>query len=369
MGRDAGQPGAVHELLKIAATRAEIDPTVTIVSGVPASTIDLDGISVPGRNFSDLTYLQRMYDAGAAPYFDVLAMQGYGLWSGPTDRRMNPRVINFSRPRFVRDVMVRNGDAAKPIWISEMNWNAVPDEIADKRYGQVTLEQQAAYLPMAYDRLQREWPWLGVANTWFLKRATDEWEQQGQPQAYFRLLTADFQPEPVYTAMQKYTASMVPTLYKGYHQEDHWALQYGGVWETVADADAVAGQVKRTEDPQAELAFDMQGSDLILVAPRGPGMGRWIVEIDGRERARLSLDAPTSSPPNVKPSPQPAGRSAASRRPAARGGCRWSDRRCGGSGRLHRPEPQFGVGQWVVLPGDADLHDGDRLHFLSMAGE
>ena len=117
---------------------------------------------MPGRNFSDLTYLQRMYDAGAAPYFDVLAMQGYGLWSGPTDRRMNPRVINFSRPRFVRDVMVRNGDAAKSIWISEMNWNAVPDEIADKRYGQVTPEQQAAYLPMAYDRLQREWPWLVI---------------------------------------------------------------------------------------------------------------------------------------------------------------------------------------------------------------
>ncbi len=40
----------------------------------------------------------------------------------------------------------------------------------------------------------------------------------------------------------------------------------------------------------------MQGSDLILVAPRGPGMGRWIVEIDGRERARLSLDAPTEQP-------------------------------------------------------------------------
>ena len=290
-------PERYTELLKIAATRGrEIDPTVTIVSGALASTIDLDGVSVPGRNFSDLTYLQRMYDAGAATYFDVLAMQGYGLWSGPTDRRMNPRVINFSRPRFVRDVMVRNGDAAKSIWISEMNWNAVPDEIADKRYGQVTPEQQAAYLPMAYDRLQREWPWLGVANTWFLKRATDEWEQQGQPQAYFRLLTADFQPEPVYTAMQKYTASMIPTLYKGYRQEDHWALQYDGVWETVDDADAVAGQVKRTEDPRAELAFDMQGSDLILVAPRGPGMGRWIVEIDGRERARLSLDAPTEQP-------------------------------------------------------------------------
>ncbi|MEI2689676.1 MAG: hypothetical protein V9H69_08165 [Anaerolineae bacterium] len=161
-------------LLKVGAERARVaDPDAVIISGALASTIDLDGIHVPGHNFNDLTFLQRMYDAGAAPYFDVLAMQGYGLWSGPTDRRMNPRVINFSRPRFVRDLMVRNGDAGKAIWISEMNWNAVPDEIPDKRYGQVSLEQQAAYLPLAYQRLQEEWPWLGVANTWYLKRATD----------------------------------------------------------------------------------------------------------------------------------------------------------------------------------------------------
>ena len=296
-GEMAVSPEHYTELLKIAATRArEIDPNVVIISGALASTIDLDGIRVPGRNFNDLTYLQRMYDAGAAPYFDILAMQGYGLWSGPTDRRMNPRVINFSRPRFVRDVMVRNGDASKPIWISEMNWNAVPDEIADKRYGQVTLEQQAAYLPMAYERLQREWPWLGVANTWFLKRATDEWERQGQPQAYFRLLTPDFQPEPVYLAMQQYAAASTPKLYQGFHQEDHWAIQTTGDWQTIADGRASIGQLKKTADPNATLAFDMQGSDLILVAPKGPGLGQWNVEIDGRQRARINLEAPSEQP-------------------------------------------------------------------------
>ncbi len=290
-------PEAYVDLLKVGAERARaVDPDVVIISGALASTIDLDGIHVPGHNFNDLTFLQRMYDAGAAPYFDVLAMQGYGLWSGPTDRRMNPRVINFSRPRFVRDVMVRNGDAAKAIWISEMNWNAVPDEIADKRYGQVTLQQQADYLPMAYQRLQREWPWLGVANTWYLKRATDAWEQNGQPEAYFRLLAPDFTPQPVYDTMKTYTASITPTLYAGNHQEDHWALQYDGVWETVDDTAAELGQFTQTSDPQAVLSFQFQGSDLILVAPKGPGMGRWIVEVDGRERARVNLEASSPAP-------------------------------------------------------------------------
>jgi hypothetical protein len=285
-------PEAYVELLKVGAERVRaVDPDAVIISGALASTIDLDGISVPSHNFNDLTFLQRMYDAGAAPYFDVLAMQGYGLWSGPTDRRMNPRVINFSRPRFVRDVMVRNGDAAKAIWISEMNWNAVPDEIADKRYGQVALQQQADYLPMAYQRLQREWPWLGVANTWYLKRATDAWEQNGQPEAYFRLLAPDFTPQPVYDRIKAYTASITPTLYAGHHQEDHWALNYGGTWETIDDSDAELGQFSQTSDPQAALTYQFQGSDLILVAPKGPGMGRWLVEVDGRERARINLEA------------------------------------------------------------------------------
>ncbi|MCS6842847.1 MAG: hypothetical protein NZ528_00760 [Caldilineales bacterium] len=295
-------PEGYVALLKVGAERARAaDPNVVIISGALASTIDLDGIHVPGHNFNDLTFLQRMYDAGAAPYFDVLAMQGYGLWSGPTDRRMHPRVINFSRPRFVRDVMVRNGDGGKAIWISEMNWNAVPDEIPDKRYGQVTLEQQAEYLVMAYERLQREWPWLGVANVWYLKRATDVWEQNGQPEAYFRLLTPDFQPLPVYRAMQAYTDGLTPTLYRGQHQEDHWALQYSGEWETVADPAARLGSLRRTSDPNARLTFTVQGSDLVLVAPRGPDLGRWTVEVDGRPRGRVDLRARTAQPAQLLP--------------------------------------------------------------------
>ena len=40
-------------------------------------------IAPPGNSLNDLLFLQRMYDAGAAPYFDIMAMQGYGLWQRP----------------------------------------------------------------------------------------------------------------------------------------------------------------------------------------------------------------------------------------------------------------------------------------------
>lgn len=198
-------PEQYTQLLKAGATAARAaNPEIVVIAGALAATIDLDGTTIAGRNFSDLLFLQRMYDAGAAPWFDVMAAQGYGLWSGPTDQRMQPRVMNFGRPQYVRDVMVANGDEAKAIWISEMNWNAAPEDV-EARYGRVTLEQQAAYLPLAYQRIRDEWPWLGVANVWYLKRATDVWEQNRQPEAWFRLLAPDFTPMPVYDALRAYT--------------------------------------------------------------------------------------------------------------------------------------------------------------------
>ncbi len=199
-------PEDYTELLKAGATRARAaDPNVVIIAGALASTIALQPDAPPPANaLNDLLFLQRMYDAGAAPYFDIMAMQDYGLWSGPTDRRMHPRVMNFGRPQFVRDLMVANGDAAKPIWISELGWNAVPDAVADKRFGQVTLEQQARYTPLGYERIRQEWPWLGVANVWYFKRATDEWLRGGRPEAFFRLADPDFTLQPVYHSLRAY---------------------------------------------------------------------------------------------------------------------------------------------------------------------
>jgi hypothetical protein len=208
-GSYAIDPESYVELLKAGAEAARAaDPNVVIIAGALASTINLQPDDPPpGNSLNDLLFLQRMYDAGAAPYFDIMAMQGYGLYSGPTDDRMHPRVINISRHKFVRDLMVKNGDASKPIWIAEMNWNAAPEDV-DPRYGRVTLEQQARYLPLAYQRVIMDWPWIGVANTWYLKRATDQWEQNRQPEAWFRLLAPDFTPQPVYEAIREFTAGL-----------------------------------------------------------------------------------------------------------------------------------------------------------------
>ncbi len=265
-------PEEYVELLKVAYTRAKAaDPNVVILCGALASTIELGP-----RDLNDFIFLQRMYDAGAAPYFDVLAMQGYGLWSGPGDHRMHPRVINFSRPLFLRDLMVKNGDAHKAIWISEMNWNAIPvDHPAPPVYGRYSEEEQARFLVQAYERIQREWPWLGVANVWFLKRATDEWERaDNHPEAFFRLLRADFTPLPAYLAIQNYTKTLQPTLYTGAHIANHWALTYEGPWEET-------GVARRTDAPNARLRFRAEGNEVALLIPLAEPFDGVSLRVDG----------------------------------------------------------------------------------------
>ncbi len=270
----------------------EADPDVVIVSGALAPTVSLHPGPGPALGVSDFVFLQRMYDAGAAACFDVMAVNDYMLWSGPTDRRMRPLNINFSRPIYIRDLMVANGDAAKPLWISEMNANAVPDDppfeiVGWGSYGQVTLEQQARYAVLAYQRAMEEWPWVGVVNFWFFKRPSDA--EQGQAMYYFRMVEPDFTPLPVYEAMREYTANLVPTLYPGVHQEDHWGLAYAGEWETVAsEASSPLGAYRRAEEPGSVLAFVFEGAGVTLLP--GPGRGEIEVSVDGGRPRRLSLD-------------------------------------------------------------------------------
>jgi hypothetical protein len=264
-GEQPVSPEAYTELLKAGYERVKAAcPDCVVISGALAQTIPLGP-----RDLNDFIFLQRMYDAGAVAYFDVLAMQGYGLWSGPTDRRMRPRVLNFSRPLYLREIMVKNGDAAKPLWLTEMNWNAPPADLPDRPYGFVTPEQQARYAVLAYERAQREWPWLGVVNAWFFKRATDA--EREQAMYYFRLVEPDFSPMPVYDALKEATAQPA-TLYPGVHQEDHWALAYEGEWVTREDPAAELGAWRSATSPESTLSFAFEGSDLWLkVGPEAGG--------------------------------------------------------------------------------------------------
>ncbi|MEM7114098.1 MAG: hypothetical protein AAF614_16810 [Chloroflexota bacterium] len=178
-----------------------VNPDIIVLAGAMSPTIALSG-----RDANDLVFMQRMYNAGAGDCFDIASAQGYGLWSGAADQRLRPTVINYPHHMLIRDLMVQNGDAYKPIWISEMAWNVVPDGIAPL-YGQVTEEQQARYGVEAYQRAAADWPWIGNVNYWFFKRPADF--EKDQAWYYFRLLEPDFTPLPAFEAVADYANSDV----------------------------------------------------------------------------------------------------------------------------------------------------------------
>ncbi len=207
-GEQAVNPEDYARLLCLAHDRAkQIDPDVVILAAALAPTVAQDG-----RDLSDLVYFQRMYNAGAGRCFDIASAQGYGLFSGPYDRRLSPLTTNIARHTLMRDIMVNNGDAGKPIWLAEVNWNAVPntpDEIDGVgRYGMVTEEEQARYVPLAYERARREWPWVGLMSVWFFKRPSDA--ERNQSWYYFRMVEPDFTPTPLYGAMKSYIQGRSP---------------------------------------------------------------------------------------------------------------------------------------------------------------
>jgi hypothetical protein len=244
-----------------------VDPDIAVITGALGPTIDLSG-----QNAYDLLYLQRMYQAGAGACFDVLSVQGYGLWSGPTDQRLRQVTINYQRHLWIRDMMVANGDAHKPIWISEAGWNPVPNDpaIADlDRYGRVTMDEAAEWAPLAYERAIEEWPWIGVINWWYFKPADDH--NQGHSFYYFRLVEPDFTPTPVYAALKAYIQQVEPkTLGAGRHD-----LPKPGVTLAVIPAG---------EDDFVIHEFGIQGTGVYLCFT--PGAHLDSVTIDGHHPDR-----------------------------------------------------------------------------------
>ncbi len=204
-GNEPVDPVAATELLRVGYRRVKnADPAAVILAPALAPTI-AEGPDA----LNELAFLQRMYETGAAAYFDIGSVQAYGLRSGPDDRRLGAGDVNFSRAILFREVMVRNGDAAKPIWASEVGWNAPPPSAQGPfPWGRVSDEQQARYTVRAFERARQEWPWMGVMNVWYLKRADDR--EMGTVFAGFRLLDPDFTPRPVYRALQTYGRGRSP---------------------------------------------------------------------------------------------------------------------------------------------------------------
>ncbi len=250
-------PGGYVDLLAVGATAARAAcADVVIVSAALAQTTEPGG-----RNMDDLAYLQALYDAEWSPHFDVLAAQAFGLWTGPTDHRASRDRANFPRVTLSRDVMVRNGDAHKAVWITEFGWNSVP-EGRDAPYGRVSEEVRARYTLEAYERIADEWPWVGASFLWFLRRPTFEWHER--PEGWFRLVDPDWTESPSMAAIRE-IGLRPPVLQRGRHEVNAPALGYTGAWRR-EPPEGRGGEQLRVGSRGAELQAPFRGTAVHIVA-------------------------------------------------------------------------------------------------------
>jgi hypothetical protein len=169
------------------------NPEVQVLAGALAPTLAPAG-STEGVN--DLIYLQQMYDAGAADFFDLLAIHSYG-WSFDADEPPAADLVNFRRAELLRAVMVANGDEAKRAIITEAGWNDHPRWTRAVRPG-----QRITNTLRAYQIAEDEWPWLQAICFWVFRFPWDAKSYQD----YYTFVRTDFEPKPIYTEVQRYAA-------------------------------------------------------------------------------------------------------------------------------------------------------------------
>jgi len=182
-------PAEYAALLKAAYTRIKAaDPEAIVLAAGLAPTLG------DAEAMNDLAYLELLYLAGAAPYFDALAAHAYG-WGLPPDDPPAPERINFARVELLRQIMVAHGDADKPIYITEGGWNDSP-----RWTKAVRPAQRVTYTVRAYQKALEEWPWVKAVCLWAFRFPRPERNYRD----YFAFVTTDFTPRPVYLAVQQY---------------------------------------------------------------------------------------------------------------------------------------------------------------------
>ncbi len=174
-----------------------------------------------GDGVNDLEYLQGVYDAGGGELFDIMSAQLYGLGQPPSEHRYirpGPSLLqpvdlraDVGRVVLLHEVMQRNGDDRKAVWVSELGWNSAPESVpepARSTWGPpVSEETKGEYLVQAMERARREWPWMGVMNVWMF-RFGGERPLPENPTPFFELVDFDFRPLPAYERVRSYLENL-----------------------------------------------------------------------------------------------------------------------------------------------------------------
>lgn len=267
-------------LLREAAVQIrDVHPTAVILAAALAPNVEPGG-----QNQSDVLFLESLYAAGAAEWFDAAAAQGYGFGQ-PPQAPPAADVLNFRRPELLRRVMTAHGDAETPLWVTAYGWHAGLDgrPAAYSPWQSVDADTQARWAAEALDLARTSWPWLGGIAwvTWQPAAAPPD------PRWGFALAAPDGEPRPVAEALAGWLAQPHP-LGPGAWPLDAAALAAAGPWRRTSLA-ADPPHLAQADDGN-RLTIPFQGTGLALEVQRGPFWAYLDVTVDGRPANALPRD-------------------------------------------------------------------------------
>jgi polysaccharide biosynthesis protein PslG len=188
-------PVGYVEMLKLAyAAAKQADPTIQVLAGALAPTLEPEG-SPWGMN--DLLYLEKMYQAGFADYYDILSVHSYGLGFAP-DEPPAPDALNFRRTELVREMMEDYGDGDKQIMITESGWNDSP-----RWTRAVRPATRVDYTIGSYAWAEENWPYVDSVCTWAFRFPAPLYTYGD----YYAFVTPDFTNRPIYDAVKVWTGN------------------------------------------------------------------------------------------------------------------------------------------------------------------
>jgi len=166
-GNQLPSPEQYAELLKVCYTAIKrADPGALVISAAMAPTGTRSADVLPDDEFVD-----RMYQAGAASYFDILGVNAPGYKAPP---EMSPdevaarpdlggqRFFAFRHVEDIRHIMEKYGDSDKQVAILEFGWTTDPLH-PEYAWHAVTEKEQADYMVRAYQYAYDHWsPWISI---------------------------------------------------------------------------------------------------------------------------------------------------------------------------------------------------------------
>lgn len=169
----------------------QANPNVVILAAGLAPTIEPLGSP---HGLDDLLYMQALYDAGAASYFDALAVHTYGF-TEPANAEPAANLLNFRRVELIHDIMIEAGDGEKPVYITETGWNDHP-----RWTKAVTPAHRITYTLDALRWAEANADWVASECLWVFRYPAPTLSYPD----HFTFSNTVFQLQPIYYAVQAY---------------------------------------------------------------------------------------------------------------------------------------------------------------------